>query len=299
MKSKPLFVETLIEDPKGVLFSYTQNPKKHQLWDLRFSTIDYQPKCIDSDFQFFKYTTKLGFGLEVSGEGRSNVHESNKTGQQLSVLRFWSNSPLALIRKGGGYWRYQREGEKIRFSTRYSYKTRWGLVGRIFDKLIFKPLMHRTTALSFDSLKRFIELKIPPAQSVNNYLVLLLIHFVLAFLWIYQGVVPKLMFPETGEITMLQKLGVFKGYENDIVQIIGWLEIGFGLCFLSLRHKALHYLNITALLVLGTAAVTIDLNLLKSPFNVVAMNVPLITLSVMALMLFNKIPRVSNCTLKQ
>ena len=35
----------------------------------------------------------------------------------------------------------------------------------------------------------------------------------LGVIWIYQGIVPKILFPDTGELEMFRTFGVFQGYE--------------------------------------------------------------------------------------
>ncbi|MCF2938236.1 DoxX-like family protein [Paenibacillus alkaliterrae] len=48
-------------------------------------------------------------------------------------------------------------------------------------------------------------------------------------LWCYEGLVPKLLFPEAGELSILSSLGWFEGKEQIMVQLLGLAEIGFGL----------------------------------------------------------------------
>src|SRR5688500_4522890 len=70
--------------------------------------------------------------------------------------------------------------------------------------------------------------------------------------WIYHGVVPKLMFMETGELEMLTASGFVTGFEKEGGYAAGKGEILFGLAFLFLgRLRILHYLNIFSLLALG------------------------------------------------
>jgi hypothetical protein len=50
------------------LWSHTQTSGLHERWDLRFSRIEYLPRNDESEPQRFQYATRIGFGLEVSGE---------------------------------------------------------------------------------------------------------------------------------------------------------------------------------------------------------------------------------------
>lgn len=44
MKAKPIYVELPIEAPLEEVWQATQEPERHQQWDLRFSSISYLPK---------------------------------------------------------------------------------------------------------------------------------------------------------------------------------------------------------------------------------------------------------------
>jgi len=64
-----IYVEILVRAPMDVLWAHTQTPALHQKWDLRFSQIDYLPKADATEPQRFRYTARIGFGFELSGEG--------------------------------------------------------------------------------------------------------------------------------------------------------------------------------------------------------------------------------------
>jgi hypothetical protein len=74
-----VYVEILVRAPMESVWDHTQTPALHERWDLRFSRIDYLPKRDQSEPQRFRYETRIGFGLDVSGEGESAngvVHSS-------------------------------------------------------------------------------------------------------------------------------------------------------------------------------------------------------------------------------
>lgn len=52
------------------LWEYTQEPHIHTEWDARFTEISYVEKQ-EGEPQKFLYKTKIGFGLEIAGEGES------------------------------------------------------------------------------------------------------------------------------------------------------------------------------------------------------------------------------------
>jgi hypothetical protein len=66
-----IYVEVIVRAPMEVLWAHTQTPALHERWDLRFSRIEYLPKSHYADPQRFRYTTRIGFGLEVKGDGES------------------------------------------------------------------------------------------------------------------------------------------------------------------------------------------------------------------------------------
>jgi hypothetical protein len=60
----------------------------------------------------------------------------------------------------------------------------------------------------------------------------------------YQGLVPKLFFTDTGELEILQQSGLFRGYEETVLTTVGLAEIGFGLILLFIHKRLVHLLNI-------------------------------------------------------
>ena len=66
-----IYVEILVRAPMDALWSHTQTPALHERWDLRFSRIEYLPRNGESEPQRFQYATRIGFGLEISGEGET------------------------------------------------------------------------------------------------------------------------------------------------------------------------------------------------------------------------------------
>jgi hypothetical protein len=135
-----IYVEILIRAPMDALWAHTQTPALHERWDLRFSRIDYLPKAYDTEPQRFRYTTRIGFGFEVGGEGETVGQRDSADGSHSSALRFGSGEPFSIIREGSGYWKYIPTTEGIRFLTRYDYRTRFGPVGRAAQKVDQSPL---------------------------------------------------------------------------------------------------------------------------------------------------------------
>ena len=65
-----IYVEILVRAPMEALWTHTQTPSLHEQWDLRFSRIECLPRSRETDPQRFRFTTRIGCGLEVSGRVR-------------------------------------------------------------------------------------------------------------------------------------------------------------------------------------------------------------------------------------
>ncbi len=151
----PIVIETQIQTAFAPLWEATQYPERHQRWDMRFSTIQYSAPCEPPHPQQFIYTTRIGFGLSITGMGETSTRTLDD-GRTISALSFWSNHPLSLIRQGAGYWLYQPTSAGMHFLTRYDYQTRFGMLGQIIDRLLFRPLIAWATAWSFDRLRLWL-----------------------------------------------------------------------------------------------------------------------------------------------
>lgn len=161
-----LYVETRISADLEELWRRTQQPDLHQRWDLRFTEIDYLPLDDLGGPQHFRYATRLLPGVVVAGTGVSAGERRRADGTRTSVLRFGSPHPLCLLAQGRGYWRYVPDDGAVRFLTGYDYAPRWGRLGRIADRLVFRPLMAWATAWSFDRLRLWCERGVTPERSL-------------------------------------------------------------------------------------------------------------------------------------
>lgn len=115
-----IYVEILICGSADEIWRCTQAPDLHELWDLRFTAIDYVPKRAEDEPQRFRYSTRIGFGLKINGEGESTGTREEATGLRTPALTFWSSDPKSLIEEGSGYWRYVPTAGGVRFLTWYA-----------------------------------------------------------------------------------------------------------------------------------------------------------------------------------
>ena len=166
----PLYVETEIRAPMDLLWSLTQDPARHRRWDLRFTEIEPVPPEAGGPGRF-RYATRVLPFLTVAGTGVHAGERRRADGGCTSALRFASDHPLSLIREGSGYWRYLPGTEAVDFITGYDYRPRWGRVGRLADAMVFRPLMGWATAWSFDRLRIWLELGVPPEAARTRAIV--------------------------------------------------------------------------------------------------------------------------------
>ena len=290
-----LYVEILMRADIDRLWTYTQTPDLHARWDLRFSTIDYLPRPDMSQPQQFHYSTRIGFGAKISGTGEA-VGSRDDEGCRTSALKFWSEDPRSLIRAGSGYWQYAPVAEGVRFLTEYNYQTRFGWPGRWFDRLVFRPLLGWATAWSFDRLRLWLESDIDPAAALGRSLIYAVVRLTLAFIWIYQGLVPKLLFRDPSELAMLQRARLFSGHEPTMLTLFGVWEIVFGCLLVARWHsRLLLHFTIMALTVLGVGALCAWPHVFIEAFNPLSLNLAMIALSAVGLLSAHDLPTARTC----
>jgi len=277
------------------LWARTQDPGQHQLWDLRFSRIEYLPKAHPEEPQKFLYATHLGFGLQVDGIGESIATRTRADGESISALKFSSARKLSLIAEGSGFWKYQPTPRGIRFYTGYDYRTRWGWPGRALDKVLFRPIMVKATAWSFDRLKNWIEKGIHPRQAMAAQITVTSASLILGAAWIYHGLIPKLLFMETGELAMMEKSGLFGNHAAAAVKALGAGEILFGILLAAFPSRPWNILNIVALLLLAIGAWLGNPAVYLGPFNPFSLNLAMMGLSIAILANLGSLPRAGNC----
>ncbi|MFD3450220.1 DoxX-like family protein [Microbacteriaceae bacterium 4G12] len=292
---KPIYVQTDIETTMDELWKYTQDPKIHTEWDARFTEISYLEKK-EGEPQRFLYKTNIGFGLEIAGEGESIGELQKETGERISSLKFWTDSKLSLISVGRGYWKYTPNGSKICFETQYDYETRFGSIGRFIDSYIFRPLLGWATAWSFDALKLWLEKGFHPRLLIRRAITYYLVCFLLSFVWIYQGLVPKILYAHPEEVRMLSSLIGSTEHATIMIRIIGLLEIIFGMVWLFPFQKQKLFVIHTILLLALTLAVGIaNISSFIQPFNPITLNITLIGFSMIGYINSHSLPQAKHC----
>jgi hypothetical protein len=289
-------VEILVRASMDRLWAYTQMPALHERWDLRFSRIDYLPVALDTEPQRFRYATRIAFGFEVSGEGETAGQRDLPDGSRSSALKFSSSEPCSIIREGSGYWKYIPTAEGIRFLTWYDYRTRFGPVGALFDRWVFRPLVGWATAWSFDRLRLWLERNVEPARGMRQTLVHVIARIALAAVFAYQGLVPKLLTHNADEVAMLRDAGVSAGVANLGVIALGLVELGLAAALLTawLRRWPVA-VSLGAMLLATTVVGLNSARYFEAAFNPASLNLAVASLAAIDLLVLRDLPSATRC----
>ncbi len=300
MPAKSIYVEIEIEDTIEKVWEYSQDPKLHEQWDLRFTSITYNDKLPDDDVQTFTYSTKLMPGVQVTGWGESKGTHEKASGEKTSSLHFGTEQMISPIAEGKGYWKYIPHEKGTTFLTQYDYQVRFGILGRLVDQL-FRPLMGWGTALSFDVLKRWIEVGESPKTQYRRFFSFYAICFLFAFVWLYQGLVPKVLTQQPLEIQMLLELSPLNYAQASTAIIwVGIAEILFAICWLVPKlQKRLLQLQVVIFPFLTLSAILAEPAVAIAPFNVITLNVTLWIVSIVGLLLHEQLPTAKSCKRKR
>lgn len=291
-----IYVETLIRAPMEALWAHTQTPALHEKWDLRFSRIDYLPKSHEGEPQRFRYTRRIGLGFEVIGDGETAGERNLADGSRSSALKFRTRDGFSIIREGSGYWKYIPTNDGIRFLTRYDYDTRFGLAGKLVDRWLFRPLIGWATAWSFDRLRLWLERGLDPDRSVRHALIHSIARGTLAVVFIYQGIVPKLIARHLDELAMLRDAGISPLMRDMTLRALGLSEVAFATILLrawSSRWPV--WICLTAMLG-ATAIVGIySPRFFVAAFNPFSLNAAVAAIAGMDVLILDGVPSAARC----
>lgn len=269
--------------PMDALWAATQEPDRHQRWDLRFGRIEYLPRTGDEP-QRFTYATTVAPGVEIAGTGESLGDRNRADGSHWSGLKFWANDRRSIIEAGAGYWRYVPTEDGIRFLTRYDYRTRWGPFGERLDRWIFRPMFGWATAWSFDRLRLWLEQGVPPERSRDQSIAHAVAVAGLGGVWLYQGLVPKLWKVDPGEVSIWQQVGLPGPRARTAVRAAGAAEVLFGVVtIVGARRRWPFAATAVAMPLLAGAAFGADRRVFSRAFNPASLNWAMTALAGVAL----------------
>lgn len=116
----------------------------------------------------------------------------------------------------------------------------------------------------------------------DNSFTLIIARIVLAFSWVYQGAVPKVICKSPEEIELLEHIIKTNELACSMVTWMGYGEIVFGIILLFTARGWIFLLNVLALILLLGYVVVFQPDLLTMPFNPLILNVSLIGISLIA-----------------
>lgn len=148
--TRAIHIATRIDATLERVWELTQDPRRHERWDVRFGSIT------PGDPGEFSYRT---FG--VGGIGRHTKERHRADGSATSGLRFTCSDWRSPIVEGSGYWRYRPAADGVLFETGYDFRARYALIDPVF-----RPIMAWGTAWSFDRLRLWAEHDIDPRRSL-------------------------------------------------------------------------------------------------------------------------------------
>jgi hypothetical protein len=237
--------------------------------------------------------------MKIVGAGETVGNFDSPDGTRSSALKFWSDDFKSLISAGSGYWKYipiDQEKPTVRFLTMYDYEVRFGIAGRLFDRLIFRPLIGWATAWSFDRLRMWIEKDIDPAASMRHSAAHAVARSTLAFVWIYQGLIPKLIFHHRDELAMLRTVAADDSTASRFCIAIGLVEVAVGVAILIFwRSRGLLWFTLSAMLLATFAVAFKSREFLAAPFNPVSLNLSVFALAAIALLIGQGLPSATRC----
>ncbi|WYP26934.1 DoxX-like family protein [Alkalihalobacillus sp. FSL W8-0930] len=167
----------------------------------------------------------------------------------------------------------------------------------MFDRCCFRPLIGWATALSFDVLKRSIEKHESPKWQFTRFFLSMSMVLLFSFIWLYHGLVPKILLKHPDEVMMIEKaLGISGNSAGFAVSIVGFLEIFLAAMWLFYKNKRhLFFIHMFIFPLLLLSAIIVAPQSLGDPFNPVTFNVALMTLSVVGFYLSKDLPTARTC----
>src|SRR5699024_7560199 len=122
-------------------------PTKHYTLSLH-DALPILPKK-KNDVQKFTYTRKILPFVEISGWGESVGEHTKGDGTKSSSLHFGTPQKISPIKEGRGYWQYipNEKTNGTTFLTSYRYEPNYGMLGKVFDAILFRPLIDRKSVV--------------------------------------------------------------------------------------------------------------------------------------------------------
>jgi hypothetical protein len=145
----------------------------------------------------------------------------------------------------------------------------------------------------------WIEKEIQPAASMRQSLIYFAARFTLALMWLYQGLVPKLLFRHPNELAMLRATGLSDDGARNWCIGVGWAEVAIGLILmLTWRSRWVLWLTLLAMPAALLGVAIKSPGFLAAPFNPFALNLCVFALAAIALLAAKDLPSAARCIRK-
>ncbi len=287
---------TSIQSDHDTVWRKTQEPQQHARWDLRFTRIAYLSKASSNEPQRFRYAKQIGLGYTIEGWGETLGQKDRRD----STLRFGSDDPFCLIQEGAGCWIYRPDGHRVYLGTVYDYRVRYGCWGKAIDRVFFRPLMVYATRWSFDRLRLWIERAIPPELSLRLWVVKVTARCLLGAVWMYEGLVPKLLSVTSSEIQLVRSTGLFWPTPQVTLGMLGALEILAGIWLIRGRgERAAVGVATVVMAVCAGVVIAAEPAALADPFGGISKNLGLIACAFTVWLLSPLTPKASRANEKR
>lgn len=158
-RARKIVVEAIIPSPVALVWERSQVPQFHTAWDIRFNHIAYLDETDERGYHLMDYRTNIALGIAIQGYGRYLTNSEHSH----SSFEFDSYDWKSLIRNGRGIWLYRADGpsvespsvERTLFKTVYDYEVRYGWMGEMLDRLLFRSLLQLATEWGFETLRQW------------------------------------------------------------------------------------------------------------------------------------------------
>ena len=160
-------------------------------------------------------------------------------------------------------------------------------------------VMGWATAWSFDRLRLWIEEGIDPGVSGQRAVVHAVARLCIALVFLYHGLVPKLLYHDPIELAMLLAAGVPASAADRALIVIGLGEVAFAAGLLA-AWRARWPLLATAVLMVGALAGVAysSPRMLRAAFNPVTLNLSIAALAVIGWLSAPDLPSAARCLRK-
>jgi hypothetical protein len=168
---------------------------------------------------------------------------------------------------------------------------RFGAAGRVLDRFL-RPVIGWATAWSFDRMRLWAERDIAPETSLRLSAIHALCRFAVAAVWLWHGLVPKLIARDADERIMLAHAGLPAAW----LPWIGAAEIAMALLVLSTwRWRGMFVLQAFLMLAALLAVALRSPAYLTHAFNPVTLNLLIVALAGIGWIASKDLPTASHC----